>query len=420
MMTYFGRLLNPHAGIISISHDKHCTVIIIIIIIVHYASLDRTFPLTYPPSESTLLYSTPQKNTLRNSPDPDFIFTSTAMIFSTRIFRIPRPRSFLYLMSLRTGTELITLSLLLNKLSGLYGLLALLAGLHLSLLQLSMYIYSLLALILTALLAPHIRTQSPFHCLALATFYIFDSLVNAAYTAVFAVTWFLVISQQHSAASGDALQGAGASTIDDTAGFTSPIFNVSHVDIVVTPDLDPVAVGTPGGLAATAVGPSLGHGVLQPESISSVMMICALWATRVYFVLVVMSYARLVLRQRAAPSSHTSPSLHAGVANDAAYLDNPFAPHLPEGRGWQGRLGRAMVRVATGYWLGSEEGDEAWVAREAARRLRKRNGGEAPGVVERERRKRSGTLERKGEGGEEGGVTNLAIPGQSQGQFLRV
>lgn len=339
---------------------------------------------------------------------------------STRIFRIPRPRSFLYLMSLRTGTELITLSLLLNKLSGLYGLLALLTGLHLSLLQLSMYIYSLLALIVTALLAPHIRTQSPFHCLALASFYICDSLVNAAYTAAFAVTWFLVISQQHSAASGDALKGAGASTIDDTAGFTSPAFNVSHVDIAITPGLEAVAVGTPGGLATTAAGPSLGHGVLQPESISSVMMLCALWAARVYFVLVVMSYARLVLRQHSAPVSHTTLALHTGVAKDAAYLENPFAPHLTEGKGWQGRLGRAMVRVARGYWLGTEEGDEAWVAMEAAQRLRKRNGGEAPGVVERERRKRSGTLERRGESGEEGPTAGLVVPGQSQGQFLRV
>lgn len=323
-------------------------------------------------------------------------------------------------MSLRTGTELITLSLLLNKLSGLYGLLALLTGLHLSLLQLSMYIYSLLALILTALLAPHIRTQSPFHCLALASFYICDSLVNAAYTAAFAVTWFFVISQQHSAAGGDGLRGAGASTIDDTAGFTSPAFNVSHVDIAIMPGYDAVAVATPGGLAATAGEPSLGHGVLQPESISSVVMICALWAARVYCVLVVMSYARLVLRQHSAPWSNPNSTSHTGVAKDAAYLDNPFAAHLPEGRGWQGRLGRAMVKVARGYWLGSEEGDEAWVAADATRKLRKRNGGEAPGVVERERRKRSGTLERKGEAGEEGPVAGLVIPGQSQGQFLRV
>ena len=339
------------------------------------------------------------------------------MGLSNRIFRIPRPRSFLYLMSLRTGTELITLSLLLNKLSGLYGLLALLTGLHLSLLQLSMYIYSFLALILTALLAPHIRRQSPFHCLALASFYICDSLVNAAYTSAFAVTWFLVISQQHSAAVGNRPDTAGASTIDDTAGFTSPAFNVSHVDIAITPGHEAVAVGTPGGLAATAGEPSFGHGVLQPESISSIVVICALWATRVYFMLVVMSYARLVLRQHSTPSSA---SHVGGAAKDAAYLDNPFAPQLPEGKGWQGRLGRAMVSVARGYWLGTEEGDEAWVAAEANRRLRKRNTGEVPGVVERERRKRSGTLERRSEGGDEGSVSGLNVTRQSQGQFLRV
>lgn len=340
------------------------------------------------------------------------------MGLSTRIFRIPRPRSFLYLMSLRTGTELITLALLLNKLSGIYGLLALLTGLHLSLLQLSMYIYSFLALILTALLAPHIRTQSPFHCLALASFYICDSLVNAAYTAAFAVTWFLVISQQHSAATGNRPNTAGASTIDDTAGFTSPAFNVSHVDIAITPGYEAVAVGMPGGLATTAGEPSLGHGVLQPESINSIVAVCALWAIRVYFVLVVMSYARFVLQKHSgSPSaSHTGGATH----KDSAYLDNPFAPHLPEGKGWQGRLGRAMVGVARGYWLDTEEGDEAWVAAEATRKLRKRNTGEAPGVVERERRKRSGTLERRSEGGDEGSVSGVNSAGQSQGQFLRV
>ena len=136
--------------------------------------------------------------------------------------------------------------------------------------------------------------------------------------------------------------------------------------------------------------------------------------------LVVMSYARLVLRQHSGPTSHPNSGSHAGAVKDAAYLDNPFAPHLPQGKGWQGRLGRAMVRVARGYWLGNEEGDEAWVAVEANRRLRKRNAGEVPGVVERERRKRSGTLERRSEGGDEGPVTSLHVPGQSQGQFLRV
>jgi hypothetical protein len=96
-------------------------------------------------------------------------------------------QTFLYIMSLQTGATLITLSLLLNKVSGLYGLLVLVTGFHLSPFQLSMYIYSLVAFVLTAFLAPHIQKQSPLQCLALAWFYLIDSVINAAYTVFFAV-----------------------------------------------------------------------------------------------------------------------------------------------------------------------------------------------------------------------------------------
>ncbi|KAF6230936.1 hypothetical protein HO173_010844 [Letharia columbiana] len=320
------------------------------------------------------------------------------MGFPARIFRIPRPKTFLYLMSLRTGTELSTLSLLLNKVSGLYGLLALLTGLHLSPLQLSMYIYSLFALLITILLAPHIRTQSPFHCLALATFYILDSIINAAYTAAFGITWFLVISQHHSDANGGKAPGAGGETIGDTAGFTSPEFNVSHVDVAVGPDQgvpghknEAVTSGSLGSPATTAASPSLGDGVLQPESISSIVAICALWAIRVYFVLIIMSYARLVLRRYVASTSRT------GIGSKlSGLIEDPFAIHLPEGKGWRGRLGRVMISVGRGYWLGSEEGDDAWMNDEVAmgrmkRREPAQGASDAPGVVERERRRRSGT-----------------------------
>lgn len=339
------------------------------------------------------------------------------MSISARIFRIPRPKvstcplfpasdilanasaqTFLYLMSLRTGTELSTLSLLLNKVSGLYGLLALLTGLHLSSLQLSMYIYSLFALLITVLLAPHIRTQSPFHCLAFATFYIFDSIINAAYTAAFGITWFLVISQHHSDANGDKAPGAGGEMIGDTAGFTNPEFNVSRVDVAVGPDQgipgekkEAVTSGLLGSPATTAASPSLGHGVLQPESISSIVAICALWAIRIYFVLIVMNYARLVLRKYVASNSRTGTS-----GKPLGLIEDPFAIHMPEGKGLKGRLGRAMISMGRGYWLGSEEGDDAWMNDEVAMgRIRRREpasgAGEAPGVVERERRRRSGT-----------------------------
>ncbi|KAI9888612.1 MAG: hypothetical protein M1814_006593 [Vezdaea aestivalis] len=294
-------------------------------------------------------------------------------------------------MSIRTGTELITLTVLINKISGFYGLLAILTGLHLSPLQTSMYIYSCAALVLTAFLAPHIRKQSPLQCLALAWLYIIDSFINAAYTTAFGITWFLVVSQHHSTDPGGA-PGPGGKTIEDTAGFTSPVYNVSRVEVGVgkteTGQIAGVAAGIPGGPAKSATSPSLGHGVLQPESIPSLVVIIGLWAVRVYFVLVVMAYARSVLRMHVYSASTTR--LETDLASDAGASENPFAKETREGQGWKGKLGRMMVGVGTTYWLGSQE-DNSWM-RAMGQKFRSGNNQTVEGgPQERERRRRSGT-----------------------------
>ena len=49
-------------------------------------------------------------------------------------------------MSLQTGTEMISIALLINKVTGVYGLLAILTGYALDGVQLSMYIYSVAVL----------------------------------------------------------------------------------------------------------------------------------------------------------------------------------------------------------------------------------------------------------------------------------
>ena len=303
-------------------------------------------------------------------------------------------------MSLRTGAELITLSLLLNKLSGIYGLLALLTGFTLSPMQLSMYIYSVIALGTTAYLSSHIRRQSPFHSLALAWFYIIDSVVNASYTAAFAVTWFLVVSQHgRNAVAGP---GNAGKTMGDAAGFTSPEYDVSHVDVVASPadglgaGQDAVAMGVPSAPGGTA-NSGLGRAVLQPESITSIVVMSFLWAVRVYFVLVVMAFARSVLKQhvRSVYGMNSADSRKAPSS-----LPNPFDAATPEGQGWRARLGRIMVSIGRSYWLGVDSNeDESWALGVSGRFLRKDStemgggggGGGGGGVVERERRRRSGT-----------------------------
>jgi inositol phosphorylceramide synthase regulatory subunit len=292
-------------------------------------------------------------------------------------------------MSLRTGVEMISLSMVFNKLTGFYGLLAILTGLRLSPLQLSMYIYSVGALILLTFLMPHIRKQSPFQCLALAWFYALDTIINTAFTSAFAVTWFLAVSADN-ANKGIPSGAPGSGTIGDTAGFTNPKFNASEANVIASPaGQDAVAYGLAGAAAATASNPSLRHGVGIEESIPSIMVVVFLTLVRVYFILVVMAYARQVLRQHMYTSSSVKLHLHTdGAAETPA--DNPFAIGSPEGAGWRGKLGRIMVKVGENYWLGGQA-DDAWVKGLDGRFKTTKIAGGPPGTLERERRARSGT-----------------------------
>lgn len=265
-------------------------------------------------------------------------------------------QKFLFTLPLATGASLITLSLLLNKLSGLYGILALLTGYHLSPFQLSMYIYSLVCLGVTVALSKHIKTSSPFHCLALAWLYILDSAINAAYTAAFAVTWFLVLM-------GTSTKGPGADTIKDTSGFTDPKHNVSSVQVVATPVVDGVTTGqdaVAGAVPADVPNTGVSSGILDTQSINSIAVIVALWTIRAYFCLVMLSWARTVVRQYIAVVSVRSGQY--SNAGTKGLAEDPFAEGKPEGQGWKGKLGRFMIALGRTYFLGTdgEMDDETW------------------------------------------------------------
>lgn len=290
------------------------------------------------------------------------------------------------MISLKTATELIVLTLLINKASGIYGMLALLTGYHLSWAQLSMYIYSIIILGLVCYLAPHIKRQSALQCLALAWIYVIDSIINVVYTGLFGATWFILLAR-HLTDDSKAL-GPGGKMMNDTAGFTDAEHSVSSVEVVAAPAngamaaQDAVAIGKHDGSA-------LGSAVFQGGSIMSISVIGILWMVRLYFILVVMAYARGVLRQHIVAKSASSQGLQSG-SKSSDMAENPFAEGSDEGQGWKGKLGRAMTRVLQSYWLGKDDEDE-WV-RGAGERFKKLAiKVPQPGVGERERRARSGT-----------------------------
>jgi hypothetical protein len=234
----------------------------------------------------------------------------------TRQFlRIPRPKSLFGIISLQTSAELICLALVFNKVTGAYGLLAILTGYQLSLLQLSTYLYSLSMLICLAYLIPHIRKQSPLECLALAWVYALDTIINAGYAALFGFDW--CIGSAHSAAPSDIHNSVADATSGMVVEDVETLRPRPHVD------------------------------VMPQETVASMIMVVSLTLLRIHFSLIVMAFARQTLQK-----------YMQRVDMDAG-REGPFAAGLPDGEGRRGRLGRAMVSVGRAYWLsGSVEDDD--------------------------------------------------------------
>ncbi|KAF1817477.1 DUF1753-domain-containing protein [Eremomyces bilateralis CBS 781.70] len=312
-----------------------------------------------------------------------------------RSLRVPRPKKFLLLLPISTANTLLLFVLLLNKASGIYGLLAPLTGAPLSSLQATMYIYSVLSLVFVLFyLVPHIRATSsttpadPFKTLLWAYFYALDALVNMLFTVAFAFAWFFVVAQH------DSKPVPGAQGVEQNAGFTAPELNVSRVEILatpkpgLTPGQEAVAVGAPDGQPTGDA--SLGTVLLHSSSIFSIMIVAILWSLRIYSILVVMAYARMVVRKHVARSGENTFDIASG-SGTAEIAEDPFRAGRPEGEGWKGRMGRAFVGVNRSYWLGKEETDDEEARWMEPFSTRFKRSDDHIGVKERERRRRSGT-----------------------------
>nr|POE45383.1 hypothetical protein CFP56_79471 [Quercus suber] len=229
---------------------------------------------------------------------------------------------------------------------------------------------------------------------ALAWVYVLDTLINSVYTTLFALGWFVLLAQHlNEPVAINAEKAPGTGTMDDAAGFTNPKVNATKVDIVAAP-----AKGALAGQEAVAY-PSAGStnalsgALFQSGSMASLTVLGVLWIIRIYFCIVVLSHARIVVRRYIASASTTA----YASSQDATMAENPFRADCEDGAGWRGKLGRSMLKLPSQrYWLGKDESEEEWVRATSGRfeggegKLRI-NVPEQNGVGERERRARSGT-----------------------------
>ncbi|KAK3644783.1 hypothetical protein LTR56_009448 [Elasticomyces elasticus] len=302
---------------------------------------------------------------------------------------------------LPTTTEFLAFTLSINKATAIYGLLALFTGYALNPLQLSHYIYSLAILALTLYLTPSIKGARDdetrvLKVLALAWCYVLDTVISMVYTAVFGWAWFAMLSSQQSQTSARSLVGGVVGTMNSTAGFTDPEHDVEGVEVIASPGLGgqtATAIGVGSGGSAESLAGS-GAGLLGSDNVSSLTVLTILTMMRIYACLVILSYARVTVRQYIAASSANTSTYSSANPSDTTLAANPFSHTTPS---WKGRLGRAMLRFPTQhYWLGRDEGGDEW-ERQTSARLESARGGLRintvgnGGIGERERRARSGT-----------------------------
>lgn len=104
----------------------------------------------------------------------------------------PRPfTSVLGFLDLKTGVTVVVLFAVLNKVAGVYGLIAMLTGAGGNAAQLTLYIYSVLALVAFAWGIRTINDENPKHMLYFAHAFFADHILNTTWTAYFAVQWWL-------------------------------------------------------------------------------------------------------------------------------------------------------------------------------------------------------------------------------------
>lgn len=98
--------------------------------------------------------------------------------------------SFLGVLDLKTGVTIALLFAVLNKVAGVYGLIAVLTGAGGSFAQLSLYIYSVVGLVGLGWGLQVVKAEDARQTLYLAHLFCADYILSTSWTAYFAATWW--------------------------------------------------------------------------------------------------------------------------------------------------------------------------------------------------------------------------------------
>lgn len=192
------------------------------------------------------------------------------------------PRSFLFVIPLQVGAEIIAACAILNKVSALYGLGALFTGHGLTPMQWIMNLVSAAMLPLVIWGYSSIQHRRSLRVLAFAHFYILDTLVSLGFTIYFIVYWF-------------AIAGKASNNPPSRTGVVTGTSN-SYRNLNARASSDS---GDAAGLdKSVAVGQELALTIVA----TTIFLVI-----RFYFMMCILGYARLLTRRTNLRSSNGQP-----------------------------------------------------------------------------------------------------------------
>ncbi|KAF9219746.1 DUF1753-domain-containing protein [Gyrodon lividus] len=169
--------------------------------------------------------------------------------------------TFLGVLDLKTGVTIALLFALFNKVAGIYGLISVLTGAGGSFAQLSLYLYSLLGLVALGWGLKAVKEENAQHTLYFAHLFFVDHVFSTAWTFYFAIVWWVYTPHDGQRPANSAAQEA----IRQGAGVTHPMSDVQRA----------------------AAANILWH----EEKGAAVMVIVISWMSKIFFTLLLYSYA---------------------------------------------------------------------------------------------------------------------------------
>ncbi|TFK51872.1 DUF1753-domain-containing protein [Heliocybe sulcata] len=195
-------------------------------------------------------------------------------------WRLRPLQSFLGCLDLKTGVVVALLFALLNKVAGIYGLLAFLMGAGGSLAQLSLYIYSVAGLVALVWGLKAVQAEDAKRSLYFAHLFFADHMLSTAWTVFFIVVWWVYTPHD------------GARTISSSA--QEDIIHRSGINITISPEERSRAARM----------------IWNKEKGPALALVIAGWLAKIYFALLLYSYASHLRKgsYRSLPLSRPNPA----------------------------------------------------------------------------------------------------------------